>query len=77
MSNEPSCKPELQPLLLHAQPGYMLIKEKDLDKSHLITRERIVFKASDGGRVWYLFVFGDRRHAAMTLALCRSISRFY
>lgn len=51
---------ELQTLLLLVEPAYMVVKERDLKKLKLITRERIVFKAGARGRVWCLIVLGGR-----------------
>jgi 4-amino-4-deoxy-L-arabinose transferase-like glycosyltransferase len=51
---------ELQTLALQEEPAYMLIKGRDLDKSKLIKRERIVFEAGAQERTWYLIALGSR-----------------
>jgi 4-amino-4-deoxy-L-arabinose transferase-like glycosyltransferase len=51
---------QLQRLLSPGQPGYLLIKDSDLERMQLIDRSRIVFKQGSEGRVWYLIALGDR-----------------
>ena len=51
---------ELQTLLLQVEPAYMVVKDRDLKKLKLITRERIVFKAGAHERTWCLIALGSR-----------------
>jgi hypothetical protein len=50
----------LQKLMLQEQAGYILIKQKDLDRSHLIPSHRIVLKEGTEGRIWYLVALAAR-----------------
>jgi 4-amino-4-deoxy-L-arabinose transferase-like glycosyltransferase len=51
---------ELQKLLVQEQPAYMLIKQKDLDGSQLITGDRIILQEGTGERAWCLIALGHR-----------------
>lgn len=51
----------LQTLMRREQSGYMLIKQKDLERSQLIPGDRIVLKEGSEGRIWYLVALGGRK----------------
>jgi 4-amino-4-deoxy-L-arabinose transferase-like glycosyltransferase len=51
---------ELEKLMRQEKSGYMLIKQKDLDRLPSMLRGRIVLKEDVEGRNWYLIALGDR-----------------
>ena len=53
-----SSQAELQKLLGQDQIGYLLIKEKDRERSGLIAEERILVREGTAGRFWHLIALG-------------------
>jgi hypothetical protein len=51
---------ELQKLLLKEQGGYLLIKGRDLARTRLVNRSRIILQQGSEGRAWYLIALGER-----------------
>jgi hypothetical protein len=51
---------ELQKLMSKEQAGYLLIKDKDLARTGLIDKSRIILERGSEGRAWYLIALGAR-----------------
>jgi 4-amino-4-deoxy-L-arabinose transferase-like glycosyltransferase len=55
-----SARAALQELLVQEDAGYLLIKERDLERVGMITKERIVSSKGSDGRSWFLIALGAR-----------------
>jgi hypothetical protein len=51
---------ELEKLMSKEQTGYLLIKERDLARTRLIDKSRIILERGSEGRAWYLITLGAR-----------------